>query len=101
MASSNLATYITRNAPSVCLMRISFVPAPTSSKGIQSSGSSPRCTLRSWYPAGRRASSGKISSSHKSLNEDPIQSIGLFLGTVMIVSILVHFLGEPGSGRQA
>ena len=38
MASSNLATYITRNQPSAESMRISLTPCPTSGNGRQSLG---------------------------------------------------------------
>ena len=38
MASSNLATYITRNQPSAESMRISLTPCPTSGNGRQSPG---------------------------------------------------------------
>ena len=41
MASSNLATYMTRNQPSDALIRISLTPGPASENGRQSSGLHP------------------------------------------------------------
>ena len=76
MASSNLVTYITRNHPSAQSTRISLTPGPTSGKGRQSSGGSPRCSFRSWYPASALAISG---NARRSSREDPHQPIDFSL----------------------
>ena len=65
MASSNLATYITRQMPLASLIRISPVPAPTSSNGFQSAGSSPAWTFPNWEPASFRRLSGMPADHHR------------------------------------
>src|ERR1035441_4378140 len=58
--------------PLASRMRISLVPAPTSSNGFQSVGSSPAWTFPNWKPASFRASLGNAS---KSSEADPTQRI--------------------------
>lgn len=72
MASSNLATYITRKTPLSSLIRISLAPAPTSSNGFQPAGSSPTWTFPNWKPASFRASFGNAS---RSSGAEPTQRI--------------------------